>query len=259
MTDIHIIGFIPARYGATRFPGKPLADLCGKPMIQWVYERALKSQYIQKVIVATDDMKIYDAVEKFGGECVLTNPECPSGTDRIAEAAHNLDFNVAVNIQGDEPMISPSSIDLAIEAILKDSEADITTAMIPICNLGDFKNPNIVKVVFDSNNYALYFSRSSIPSMVRVGDIKEFISENFCFGYKHLGLYVYRKSVLEKFSSLKPTKLEMTERLEQLRFLENGFKIRLVEVDRDSIGVDTPEDLERIKEIFTYRKDETDF
>ncbi len=259
MKDVHIVGFIPARYDSKRFPGKPLADLCGKPMIQWVYDRVKKSKYVQKVIVVTDDMKIYDKVESFGGECVLTNPECPSGTDRIAEAAHELDFNIAVNVQGDEPMIPPSSIDAAIEAILKDPDADITTAKIPICNLGDFKNYNIVKVVCDLNDYALYFSRSPIPNIERVDDIKEFISQNFCFGYKHLGLYVYRKQVLDKFADLQPTKLEMAECLEQLRFLENGFKVRLVDVERDSISVDTPEDLKKVEEIFTYRKEETEY
>jgi 3-deoxy-manno-octulosonate cytidylyltransferase (CMP-KDO synthetase) len=239
----NVICVIPARYGSERFPGKPLAELCDKPMIQWVYERAAAAKTVRGVMVATDDFRIYDAVESFGGNCVLTGTHYTSGTDRIADAVHGLTFDVLVNLQGDEPLMDSRTIDKAVRALLRDDQCDISTAMVRITDKETFLASSVVKVVTDRSGYALYFSRSPIPNSDRATpeDLKS------SYGFKHLGLYVYRKKVLLTFPRLKPSPLEMIEKLEQLRFLENGFRIKLVETPYDSIGVDTPEDLERVR------------
>ncbi len=236
-----ILGIIPARMASTRLHGKPLADINGKPMIQHVYEQAKKSKLINELIVAADDKKIVDAVIRFGGKAILTSKKHKSGTDRICEVIEKIHCDIAVNIQGDEPMIAPSNIDTAISPMIQDSSIDISTLAIQIKNKKEISNPNNVKVVFGNQMRALYFSRSIIP-FDRDGQHK-------IKYYKHIGLYVYRPDVLKKFRNLTQTRLEKSEKLEQLRFLENGFNIIVSLTNKNSIGVDTPEDLEKIKKI----------
>lgn len=232
----YIIGVIPARYASTRFPGKPLADIFGKPMIQWVYENSKKSKLLNEIIIATDDKRIFDTVRNFGGKVVHTSKRHKSGTDRICEAVEKIKCDTVVNIQGDEPFINAENIDKAIEPMLNDSKINVSTIAVKIDNHADIRNPNKVKVVFDKNNFALYFSRSVIP-----------YPRNESQYYKHIGLYVYRKKFLLEFAKMKRTKLEICEELEQLRILENGYKIKVIEVKEDSISVDTPSDLKKIK------------
>lgn len=239
------LAVIPARYASTRFPGKPLALICGKPMIYHVYQRAKECKFVNAVMVATDNIDIYEAVEKFGGWAVLTSPECQSGTDRIAEAVHHLDYEIIANIQGDEPLLDSRTADGAIKCLLDDRTAAVSTAYIKITNEQDYKSPNIVKVVRDKDNFALYFSRSPIPSLVRADKA----DSNDFWGYKHLGLYVYKRDALLEFTKLKPSFLERVEKLEQLRFLENGYKIKLIEAFKDSAGVDIPEDIARVEKM----------
>ncbi len=240
---------IPARMGATRFPGKPLIDLCGKPMIQWVYERASQAAGVSRVMVATCDQEIIEAVSAFGGEAVMTSEAHRSGTDRLAEAAADLDADVIVNVQGDEPLIDPLSIEKAIEPCALDSGVTMSSLMAPISpELA--KDPNLVKVVVSRDNYALYFSRSPIPyerkPLSKDGPGSQ-IPDHLWRG--HVGLYAYTKDFLLTFSSLEPTPLEKAESLEQLRVLEHGYRIKMVEVQDRPLGVDTWADLERVKEI----------
>lgn len=233
---------IPARMGATRFPGKPLIDLCGKPMIQWVYERASKAKGVSRVMVATCDQEIIDAVTAFGGEAVMTSEAHRSGTDRLAEAATDINADVIVNVQGDEPLIDPASIEKALEPCALDSSVLMTSLMAPITpDLA--KDPNLVKVVVSNDNYALYFSRSPIPYERKPLEDRPI--------YGHVGLYAYTKDFLLTFSSLEPTPLEKAESLEQLRVLEHGYRIKMVEVADRPLGVDTWGDLERVKEAIT--------
>lgn len=237
------IGVIPARYSSTRFEGKMLADICGKPMIQHVYERACRASLLDKVLVATDDERIQRAVEVFGGEAVMTSPEHPSGTDRIGEAVRNIEVDVVTNVQGDEPLIEPSAIDAVTKPLLSDRSLSMSTLMWEISDPQDLENPNVVKVVTDINGFALYFSRSTIPYRRDHGDYPV---------YGHIGIYGYRKDFLLRLIKLKPTALEKTERLEQLRVLENGYRIKVVEVDNyQGVGVDTPEDLERARSLLS--------
>lgn len=230
------IVIIPARLAATRLPNKPLIDLCGKPMIQWVYERACKAKSIDEVFVATCDQSIIDAVEAFGGKAILTSDKHTSGTDRIAEAVSNMDVEVIVNVQGDEPLIDPSSIDIAVDCFKK-GNSDIASLMYSITN-EQALDSNTVKVVVDINGFALYFSRSPIPYFR-----KHIESVNY---WGHVGVYVYRKESLLKFASLEPSQLEQVESLEQLRALENGLRIRMAAITEKSIGVDTAEDIEEV-------------
>jgi len=224
---------------ATRFPGKPLIDLCGKPMIQWVYERASQAAGISRVLVATCDQEIIDAVAAFGGEAVMTSAEHRSGTDRLAEAARDLDVDVVINAQGDEPLIDPKSIELVLEPFSTESGVTMTSLMSPIDSEAA-KDPNLVKVVVSADNYALYFSRSPIPYERKPIEGRPI--------YGHAGLYGYTKDFLLKFSSLEPTPLEKAESLEQLRVLEYGYRIKMVEVADRPLGVDTWADLERAKQ-----------
>ncbi|MBU4128870.1 3-deoxy-manno-octulosonate cytidylyltransferase [bacterium] len=235
------IGVIPARYGSKRFPGKPLADILGKPMIQYVWERVSKTKTLEKVIIATDDERILKKAKEFGAEAVLTSPSSSSGTERVAETVKGLDTDIVANIQGDEPLIEPRAIDEAIKSLIEDPKILVATLAYRITKKEELGDPNVVKVVFDKNNFALYFSRSPIPYS-RIQDLGSRIQ-----AYKHLGLYVYRKNFLLKLAQMKPTPLERIEGLEQLRVLENGYRIKVVETECDSIGVDTPEDLERVK------------
>lgn len=240
-----ITAVIPARYASIRFPGKALAEIDGKPMIQHVYERTARAKLVSRTIVATDDQRIADAVQRAGGEVIMTSATHETGTDRLAEVAATLDSDIIVNVQGDEPLICPDMIDEAIQPFLEDSDLQMCTLKTRIKNLHDFLSPNVVKVVTDGLCNALYFSRSPLPFFRdKWKDLKD---ESFCCGkllcYKHIGLYVYRRDFLLKFASMPPTFLEKSEKLEQLRALENGIRIRVVETEFESIGVDTPEDL----------------
>tara|TARA_B100000686_G_scaffold147248_1_gene154695 strand:- start:5476 stop:6303 length:828 start_codon:yes stop_codon:yes gene_type:complete len=252
------LGVIPVRWSSSRFPGKPLVDICGKTMIEHVYRRVSRSNLIDDIIVATDDKRIFDEVKSFGGSVKMTSSSHESGTDRVAEIAssdENKDFSIIVNIQGDEPFLDPDSIDTAINLMLENQEIDIVTLAVKISSLSDFIDPDVVKVVFDKNMKALYFSRAPIPcvrdlmssdnSYNVTGLSNEGMFRNF---FKHLGLYVYQKKVLDRFSKLPKADIEERESLEQLRALNDGMNIVIVESDFDSVGIDTPEDLKRIFE-----------
>ncbi len=226
---------IPARYGSTRFPGKPLAPLWGKPLIQHVYERALQSKRCGRVIIATDDPRIAAAATSFGAEAAITRTDHPSGTDRVAEVARGLDADLIVNLQGDEPLVDPASIDAAVEPLAADTSIPMGTLCAPIEETADLANPNVVKVVVDRAGFALYFSRLPVP-FVRDGHAD-------AGRYRHIGLYVYRREFLLGLADLSPTPLEQAEKLEQLRVLEHGHRIRVVVVPKASPGIDTPADL----------------
>lgn len=227
---------IPARYGSTRFPGKVLAELCGKPMIQWVYEKAAAS-IADEVIIATDEPKVAKVVEGFGGKAVMTSPDHPSGTDRISEAVQGLDCDIIINVQGDEPLIPTSVIDGLIRKMQEDASIEMGTVAVPRLRSEIENDPNKVKVVFDERNFALYFSRSMLPYLREGGkDTKT---------YLHWGIYAYRRETLDRFVRLPEGRLESCEKLEQLRALENGIRIYVMLSDLESIGVDTPEDLKR--------------
>jgi 3-deoxy-manno-octulosonate cytidylyltransferase (CMP-KDO synthetase) len=241
-----ILGIIPVRLASTRLPGKPLIDICGKSMIQRVYEQGKKSHLLNDVVVAADDNKIIENVKSFGGKAILTSKRHKSGTDRICEVLESYRCDIAVNIQGDEPMISPYDIDRAIKPMLKDKMIDVSTLAIRIYDAEEISDPNNVKVVFGDNRIALYFSRSVIPYNRD--------SEKKINYYKHIGLYVYRYKVLQEFRNLKQSKLEKAEKLEQLRLLENGYRIYVELTKNNTIGIDTAEDLKRIKNILESKK-----
>ncbi len=230
------VGLIPARMESTRFPGKPLVDLCGKPMIYHVWKQAKKSSALDDVFVATDSLEIKNAVESFGGKVLMTSSEHQSGTDRLAEASQKTDAEIIVNVQGDEPLINPDMITDAVNYMKKNKDVYFLTLARKI-NESDYNNPNVAKVVLDKNGDALYFSRSSIP----------FLRKKESDVYKNIGFYIYRKSFLLEFSKLKQSPLEKTECLEQLRALENCYKLRVLKTKHDSIGVDTPADLEKVR------------
>lgn len=240
-----VTGIIPARYSSTRLPGKPLILIHGKPMIQRVYEQAQRSKLLDKVIVATDDTRIFDCVKDFGGEVMMTSEKHVSGTDRLAEAARMIICDIVVNIQGDEPFIDPKNIDIAIEPLLKDRLLNVSTLAFKITDPLDLENENKVKVVLDKNNFALYFSRNYIPFDMEHNPAKVWTLKDRVF-YKHIGLYVYRKSFLMRFAKMKKSYLEEVEKLEQLRILENGDKIKVVITKKDSVSVDTLEDIKLI-------------
>lgn len=243
MSDPRIAIIIPARYASTRLPGKPLIKIHNKPIIQWVYEQSQHSHLANSVIVATDDERIYEAVENFGGEAVMTSVEHQSGSDRIAEVVQKKpEIKIAVNVQGDEPLINPESIDKAINCLVTDDNADISTLIREINDKEDINNPNIVKVVIDNNGRALYFSRATIPYERAKGHAKY---------YGHLGLYVYRREALLKLTELEQTDLEKTECLEQLRALQHGFVIKTEIVDYKLIGIDTPEDVREFERLIS--------
>jgi 3-deoxy-manno-octulosonate cytidylyltransferase (CMP-KDO synthetase) len=249
---MNIIAVIPARYASTRFPGKALAEIDGKPMIQHVYERTVQAELVNKVIVATDDERICQVVTSFGGVCRMTRLDHETGTDRLAEVAEGLDADIIVNVQGDEPLIVPEMIDQAIQPFLDEPSLKMGTLKTRIRCLHDFLSPNVVKVVTDKDNNALYFSRSPLPFFRdKWQDLKD---DSFSGGkllcYKHVGLYVYRRDFLLEFAAMSPTFLEISEKLEQLRALENGVLIRVVGTEFESIGVDTPNDLAKARERF---------
>ena len=245
-----IVGIIPARFASTRLMGKPLASIGGKPMIQHTYENSLKSNLLNKVVVAVDDEKVAQVIKDFGGTAIMTPKEVTTGSDRIAIAAKYIEeAKIIVNIQGDEPFIDGKMIDQAIEPLLFDTSVEVSTLAKRIESVDELKSPSVVKVVFDYQNYALYFSRSPIPFVRDARTSLERITKMDI--YKHIGLYVFRKEALLKFTSFEQTDLEKAEKLEQLRMLENGMKIKVVETEYETLSVDTPEDLERARNYYS--------
>jgi 3-deoxy-manno-octulosonate cytidylyltransferase (CMP-KDO synthetase) len=238
------LGIIPARYGSTRFPGKPLASLAGRPMIQWVYERACRTRLLDEVIVATDDLRIFDTVQEFGGRALMTRSDHSSGSDRIAEVAASSASQIIVNIQGDEPLIEPEAIDCGVRLLLDNPSARVGTLVCPIRSGADLHNANVVKVVLAQDNTALYFSRSPIPFCRGVETDEGWLRRHTYF--KHIGLYVFRRETLLQFVKWPPGVLEKTESLEQLRLLEHGVSIHVATTEYQNRGVDTPEDLEAL-------------
>jgi 3-deoxy-manno-octulosonate cytidylyltransferase (CMP-KDO synthetase) len=243
MSDPQVVVVIPSRYAATRLPGKPLVKLAGKPMVQRVYEQAKLAQTVHRVLVATDDQRIVDAVQAFGGEARMTRSEHRTGTERIAEVAAHESGDVFVNVQGDEPLIDPVAIDSAVAALLEDPPAQIATVATPIRHVPDIMDPNVVKTVLDFDSNALYFSRAPIPW---VRDTQQKVHVKY---WKHLGLYVFQRDALLEYPTLPQGELEKIEQLEQLRWLENGWKIRVAEVEHDAVSVDVPEDVTRVEKL----------
>jgi 3-deoxy-manno-octulosonate cytidylyltransferase (CMP-KDO synthetase) len=245
-----VVAIIPARYGSTRLPGKPLADIGGKPMIQHVYESTSRAPGLERVLVATDDRRIEQAVKSFGGEVIMTSRRHRSGTDRLAEAARKIRADWLVNVQGDLPFIQAETIARAVVPMRRNPAVPMGTVCTPIYDVKEWSNPNIVKVLTDHAGFALYFSRAPIP-YVRQDAVDPSGRKNTArarrrlWGYRHLGLYVYKRDFLFKFARMRRTALEQIESLEQLRALENGYRIYVAQVDEQSVEVDTPEDLKK--------------
>jgi 3-deoxy-manno-octulosonate cytidylyltransferase (CMP-KDO synthetase) len=238
---VKILCVIPARYASTRLPGKPLADINGKPMIQRVYERACLAKTPAQVLVAADDERVFDAVRNCGGQVMMTAKDHATGTDRLAEVAKKyIDMDIIINVQGDEPLIEPQIIDALAAAFIEDPKLNMATIKTPIAD-AEKENPNNVKVVTDRNGYALYFSRSLMPYPRADTGVQV---------YKHIGIYAYRRDFLLKYAVMESTPLEKTESLEQLRALENGYKIKVLETNFKFVGVDTQEDLLKVNEIY---------
>ena len=242
---VAVLAVIPARYASTRFPGKPLAMLQGKPMIQHVYERVAQAKRVHEVVVATDDQLVVEAVKRFRGKAVMTSPAAASGTDRVAEVARASKTQVVINIQGDEPLIQPEMVDQVAEFLEQHKSVAMASLMTPLQEEEQGGNPNIVKVVVDHHGFALYFSRAPIPFL---RDPRRRPMPRF---YKHIGIYGYQREFVLRFPSLESTRLEQLEQLEQLRALEHGYQIKLLETLYDTIGVDTPEDLQRVERVLT--------
>ncbi|MCD6420769.1 MAG: 3-deoxy-manno-octulosonate cytidylyltransferase [Synergistetes bacterium] len=234
---MRVMGVIPARYRSTRFPGKVLADIRGLPMVVRIYKEVAKSRLIDELVVATDDERVRDVVRGYGGEVEMTPADCPSGSDRVAMVVEDKDVDIVVNIQSDDPLVKVEMVDSAIEAMLNESNVDMVALAKRIEREDEFTSANTVKVVFDERHFALYFSRAPIPYPRYEGQP----------AYKHVGPYVYRKEFLLKFLSWEPTPLERTESLEQLRILEKGYRIKIVETDVETVEVDVPEDLKRVE------------
>ena len=252
------IGIIPARWKSQRFEGKVVAKILGKPMIQHVWEKAKESKMLDDVIIATDSEEVIKVAESFGGKAVFTSKDQPSGTDRITEVINPIDVEVVVNIQGDEPLVHPTMIDSLATTLLEDKTILVATLIKKITDRNDILNPNVVKAVVDKNNFALYFSRSPIPRIrkpaVQLTDIHSWFSqeigpEDLKYYHKHIGIYAYTKDFLFTYTNLPKSQLEEAEKLEQLRILENGYKIKTVETEFDTIGVDTPEDLQKVENL----------
>jgi 3-deoxy-manno-octulosonate cytidylyltransferase (CMP-KDO synthetase) len=258
-----IVAIIPARHAATRLPGKPLSEIHGKSMIQRVHERARAAKRVDRVLVATDDARIADAVRAFGGEAVLTSPRHATGTDRVAEVARTLDARIVINVQGDEPMLDPAGIDAIALALVSDPGIEIATLSLPLRSVDEMLAPSVVKVVTDASGDALYFSRSPIPH-VRQGagaDARAAAAAAVASGLarRHVGLYGYRREALLRFAALPPSPLEEAEGLEQLRALAHGMRIRVLPVDGEAgVAVDTPEDLERVRALLASEKGTSD-
>lgn len=246
LTDLRVTAVIPARYGSTRFEGKLLKDLHGKPVLLHVVDRCRECAVLDEIIVATDDERIRDAAERYGVRVEMTSPRHQSGTDRTAEVAGRIETDLLAVVQGDEPALRAEVIEKAVEAFRDEPTLNVSTAATPIHDPAEVRDPNVVKVVLDRTGHALYFSRHPIP-FVRNG-------QSAVPHYKHLGLYVYRKTFLLKFSAWEQTPLEKSEKLEQLRICEMGDRIRVILTEHDSIGIDTPEDLEKARRLFLEEK-----
>jgi 3-deoxy-manno-octulosonate cytidylyltransferase (CMP-KDO synthetase) len=243
MSSPKVIVVIPARYGSTRLPGKPLISLAGQPMILRVYERAKQAERVHQVIVATDDDRIVQAVQAFGGEARLTRADHRTGTERVAEVAAHVDGEVFVNVQGDEPLLDPVAVDTAVDALLEEPQAQIATVATSVKIPADIMDPNVCKVALDFDENALYFSRAPIPWVRDTG------ARIQVRHLKHLGLYVFQRDALLEYPTLPQGELERIEQLEQLRWLENGWKIRVAEVEHDAVSVDVPEDVARVEKL----------
>jgi 3-deoxy-manno-octulosonate cytidylyltransferase (CMP-KDO synthetase) len=245
--DFMAIAIIPARYASTRLPGKPLVTLAGKSMIERVWERTRRAKKISRVVIATDDERIVEAATAFGAEAVMTRAEHRSGTERVAEVAASItpsnDQEIYVNVQGDEPLIEPEAIDTVVEAVESDHDVSVATLMVPITKPADIMDPNVVKVVLDFDGNALYFSRAPIPW------VRDRNAPVHAQHMKHLGLYSFRRDALLDFPTLPLGDLERIEQLEQLRWIENGYKIRAAETPHDSVSVDVPDDIARVQEL----------
>ena len=238
------IGIIPARYGATRFEGKLLKDLCGKPVIEHVYERAKKAKLLDDLVVAADDDRIVKAVEGFGGKVVFTSKSHSTGTDRLTEVCNQIDVKIIVNIQGDEPLVQPLLIDDLVRRMQNEPGIVMATVVKKSQSVEEFKSPDVVKCVVDQKGYALYFSRSPVPTLLKLDGEKSYF-------YKHVGLYAYNKDFLFTFKKLPKSYLEKNQRLEQLRALEAGYRIKVIETKVETVGVDTPQDLELAKALMS--------
>ena len=243
-----VIGVIPARYSSTRFQGKVLADILGKPMIQHVWERAKQALLLDDLIIACDDERVANAAGEFGAKVILTAKAHASGTDRIVEVVNPIDVKIIINIQGDEPLIHPAMIDSIAQALLDDSSISMATLMKKIEDPKDLNDRNVVKVVVDRNNFALYFSRASVPYHAQNSQEKSPVY------YKHIGLYGYTKDFLFIYKNLPVSNLEKIECLEQLRVLEEGLRIKVIETKYETIGVDTPEDLRKVQDYISKAK-----
>ena len=243
MGSVKVVVVIPARYASTRLPGKPLVSLAGRPMIQRVYERAKLATRADRVVVATDDQRIVNAVEGFGGEARMTRSDHRTGTERVAEVAAHEEGEVFVNVQGDEPLLDPVAVDTAVASLLEEPAAAIATVATTIKTPADIMDPNVVKTVLDFDGNALYFSRAPIPW------VRNTRSKIQVRHLKHLGLYVFQRGALLEYPTLPQGELERIEQLEQLRWLENGWKIRVAEVEHDAVSVDVPEDVARVEKL----------
>jgi 3-deoxy-manno-octulosonate cytidylyltransferase (CMP-KDO synthetase) len=240
----HVIAVIPARYASQRLPAKPLVDLLGKPMIQRVYEQVKLATLPGQIIVATDDERIADVVRSFGGDVVMTSPDIRSGSDRVAAVARDVPGDIYVNVQGDEPLLAPEMIDQAIRVVLDDPTAEVGTLVRKIESLEELRNPGVVKVVFGIDRSALYFSRSEIPFVRDQSDRSQWLSQNTF--YKHIGIYVFRREFLLNYTTMPESNLERSEKLEQLRILENGHSIKVGITEYDSVPIDTRDDVVRV-------------
>ncbi|HEX2278820.1 MAG TPA: 3-deoxy-manno-octulosonate cytidylyltransferase [Candidatus Tectomicrobia bacterium] len=254
MRRADVVAIIPARYASSRFPGKPLVEIAGKPMIKWVYERTRQASGVGRVLVATDDERIAQAVRRFGGDAVMTSPDHPTGTDRLAEVAATLEAELIVNVQGDEPLIEPAAIDAALAPFAETPTLAMSTLRCPIPSLDELFDISITKVVTDRDDFALYFSKAPIPyHRDEWGTVASIVPRLRLsggtapiVGWRHIGLYVYRRTFLREFARLPQTPLERLEKLEQLRAIEHGYRIKVVPTPYVSIGVDTPEDVAKV-------------
>ncbi|MFU8779941.1 MAG: 3-deoxy-manno-octulosonate cytidylyltransferase [Kiritimatiellia bacterium] len=249
---MRVIGVIPSRWGSTRLPGKSLLPLCGKPLVQHVVERGRMCRELDDLLVATDDQRIVDVVESFGGRAVMTRPDHPSGTDRIAEAISGLDADLVVNIQGDEPLLDPALVD-SLVVQMRQGAWDMGTAATPLEDVAALGDPAVVKVVFGANKQALYFSRSVIPCN-RDGDVRLYVESEPVY-WRHIGLYAYRRDFLMRLVAVAPCVIEQTEKLEQLRALHMGCRMLVVPTHKVSVGVDTPADVVTVERLLGEQSD----
>ncbi len=253
--QLRVAAIIPARFASTRLPGKPLSLIHGWPMVRHVYERTKRAKTVDEVVVATDDQRVMDAVQSFGGRVLMTSPSCPTGTDRLAEASRQIAADIYVNVQGDEPMIDPDTIDIAVNGLKADPDAAIATLSLPLRHLDEMMSDTVVKVVTDARGHALYFSRSPIPHVRTIERTLEAAARAAIAAgvtRKHVGLYVFRREALANFAALPASPLESLEQLEQLRALHHGMTILVERVEGEgAVAVDTPADLERVRTLIS--------